>query len=292
MPTSVYNLRGSRSSQGTPKDSPLKASNKGSVCASPLKTSNKGSIRESPLKTSNKGSVRESPLKTSNKGSVRESPLKKPSTNVTPSKVKGTETLDQSQKSPLKSGSPLKRSPAKDSTTESPIKKLRKISALLEDMPQLPPELVNALAMTGNIASLDDLSGKEEGSLWQMVAPLLEKKEQSGLKKEMFTAWIRCLLARSKDPKTPLLWRDWVDVKVMAKSRSTDKMAAPSRSDLVKQRQSLKKSTGPVNRAITFGDLRKAKAKLTVLPVGKALKGKVEPTLLQTARQGLKKMTM
>jgi hypothetical protein len=159
-------------------------------------------------------------------------------------------------------------------------------------MPQLPPELVNALATTGNIASLDDLFGKEEGSLWQMVAPLLEKKEQNGLKKEMFTAWIRCLLARSKDPKTPLLWRDWVDVKIMAKSRSADKIAAPSRKDLVKQRQSLKKSTGPVNRTITFVDLRKAKSKLTVLPVGKALKDKVEPTLLQTTRKGLKKVPL
>lgn len=238
-PTSVYNLRSSRStsSQGTP-------------------------AKKSP------------PKKSSNN-----SPLKKSTTD-----------------SPTQNRTPTKRSPTKEtgSTVQSPIKKIRKVSEVLEDIPQLPVELLEIFS-NANIMTINDLGEKSESELLTLIQPLLNRaKEKGALKKEMFTAWIRCLVARSKDANSKLQWRNWVDAKVCPmrrpQSASLDRLPAPSRSDLVKQRQALKKIKGPMNRTITFNDLKEAKARLAVLPMGKALKDKVKPEALKNAREKLKKV--
>lgn len=124
---------------------------------------------------------------------------------------------------------------------------------------------------------------------------------------DIMKAWIRCLHARAQDPSTRLVsWQDWLESKVRAREQVDGKKKPNTgkgqvsdlgeaarllvtRRELVKQRQVLKKRTPPSSKHILFSDLRVAKARLTQVPTGKALKDKVRPEALTRARSLLKR---
>lgn len=212
-------------------------------------------------------------------------------------------------RSTSKAGSPAKRravSPTKggsDSKSGSPLKGGKK-ELMIEDLIlNIPSTIVNLLGRLG----VPTMEAMRKASQEELLKQAMEIGSSKPLEADIVKAWIRCLHARAQDPSTKLVsWQDWLESKVKAREgtddgKKQDKGKAQSsdlgeaarliitRRELVKQRQVLKKRAPPSNKHITFTDLRVAKARLTHVPTGKALKDKVKPEALTQALSKLKR---
>lgn len=209
------------------------------------------------------------------------------SNNVSPKKKSGN--MSQSR-SPVKKNKSLPSSPAKQSSSESPSKKQKKMQTNLEDFIQLP-DFIDLLLRAQGIDSVEDLKKISLDDLLERVRVThKDNTAMSILQTEISLAWVRFLYAKSTKDKAEGRWMDWLDPK-KSNERPSDRCKV-RRGDLLRQRQGLKKSNGPrKSPLITFTDLKEAKQRLTRLPLGKALQGKVDPEILSKAKGGLKKTT-
>jgi hypothetical protein len=169
-------------------------------------------------------------------------------------------------------------------TKQSPRKK----GEVLEEFSQIPEAVVTILDSAG-YKSMGDLfrAGTVETIMGKITLPTNESTA------EIMSAWIRCLFARAQDPSASLNWQGHLPTQVALQTRQFSKEGIPkmTRRELVKQRQKLRKAKGPRGK-IGIEELRIAKSRLTNVPVGKALFGKVQPDLLAQARERLRKLDL
>lgn len=206
-------------------------------------------------------------------------------------------------RSTSKAGSPAKRKAASPTKGGSPLKSGKK-ELMIEDLIlNIPSTIVNLLGRLG----VPTMEAMRKASQEELLKQAMEMGSNKPLEADIEKAWIRCLHARAQDPSTKLVsWQDWLESKVKARegaaggkrqdnnqAQSSDLNEAArliiTRRELVKQRQVLKKRTLPSNKHITFTDLKVAKARLTHVPTGKALKDKVKPEALTQALGKLKR---
>jgi len=198
------------------------------------------------------------------------------------------------QDTPTKPNSRLD-TPQKDKRTprESPS---REVKQTLEDEFADIPSTIAVLLSKLSIASLKQLQMVSRDELLGRALALESKAVES----DILNAWIKCLHARATDPNCKLSsWMDWLESKIrtredsnQTKSLSMDLGEAAriiiKRTELIKQRQGLKHRNWPKPKYVSWSDLKVAKAKLTSLPTGKALKDRVKVEELTKARSLLK----
>ena len=225
--------------------------------------------------------------------------------------------LRAGSRSTSKSGSPVKGSGRRStSTAGSPAKKQRKLgTSFAQRIATIPDAIAKTLEEAG-VDSVETMAAMDFEELLGKVlcseAPLAGQEGDPAavvlLKREILTAWLRCLHSLAQHPEggeggkgaNDLTWRDWLESRLAARmqrsaslSRSLEAMRLPlTRGDLVKQRQSLKRCGGPrPSSHVTWSMLKDAKGRLTKLPVGEALKDKVQPGQLLETRNKLKRCT-
>lgn len=179
---------------------------------------------------------------------------------------------------------------------ELPLGKFYQMDTCLQEISNLPSYISIALATAGFV-HLKDLQNCNAKDILSTILPPASKTDKGILvEKEIVTAWVYCLCAHAKNPKMPLSsWREWLS-KSMANrlkgtsSKSLESLSILTRSELIRQRQSLHKTKGPLPfPKISFNDLKAAKTRLNVIPAGKALEGKLRPETLVKAKKSLRK---
>ncbi len=199
-----------------------------------------------------------------------------------------------------KLGTPVKSSIIK---TKSPIKK--DVDDDLSSIQDLPESISEALKRI-DINNLSDMKEMDPADLSEECAAQMftEKHMQEDphrseisirMQKEILTAWMRFLVARSNNKTTKGSWREWIDTgkieevsaKGMLEAEAFLKTLKPKQ--LIKQRSKLKKVEKPRSRRIDFGELRQMKGRLVKIPAGRAIAKTVSNESLSKARAGLKK---
>lgn len=189
-----------------------------------------------------------------------------------------------------KAGTPVKAQRSHSASQGSSPTKAQKGRLGLADLENVPELVVEEIQGAG-FGSLQEIGAVSLGEFMTRVLgrePPRDAAPIARLKDEISRAWLRCVHALSSHSVKSPRWCNWLDNRIKTKGAAANQ-AKVTRAELVRQRQALKKSVGPrATTTITFADLKVAKARLTTIPGGKALKDKVRPEILTKARQGLK----